>query len=44
MAIRQAAEERILATYRDRSKRSRELFERAGHLLEGGTTRTSVFG
>jgi len=43
MAIPQAAEERILATYRDRTKRSRELFERAGHLLEGGTTRTSVF-
>ena len=43
MAHPQAAEERILATYRDRTKRSRELFERAGHVLEGGTTRTSVF-
>jgi glutamate-1-semialdehyde 2,1-aminomutase len=43
MAHRQAAEERILATYRDRTKRSRDLFDRAGHLLEGGTTRTSVF-
>jgi glutamate-1-semialdehyde 2,1-aminomutase len=39
----EAARERILATYRDRTKRSRELFEQAGHALAGGTTRTSVF-
>jgi glutamate-1-semialdehyde 2,1-aminomutase len=39
----QPAAERILATYRERTKRSQELFERAGHILEGGTTRTSVF-
>lgn len=39
----EAARERILATYHDRTKRSRELFEQAGQVLEGGTTRTSVF-
>ena len=39
----EAARERVLATYRDRTKRSRELFEQAGQVLEGGTTRTSVF-
>jgi glutamate-1-semialdehyde 2,1-aminomutase len=39
----QPAAERILTTYRERTKRSQELFERAGHTLEGGTTRTSVF-
>ena len=38
-----AAQERIVATYKGRTKRSQELFERAGHSLEGGTTRTSVF-
>jgi len=35
--------ERILSTYRECTKRSRELFEHAGQVLEGGTTRTSVF-
>jgi len=39
----QPASERILTAYRERTKRSREVFERAGHILEGGTTRTSVF-
>lgn len=39
----EAARERIVATYRDRTKRSGELFEQAGHTLAGGTTRTSVF-
>ena len=43
MASTQAAAERILATYRAKTKRSQEIFERAGHALEGGTTRTSVF-
>ncbi|HEV8674093.1 MAG TPA: aspartate aminotransferase family protein [Methylomirabilota bacterium] len=43
MASFEAARERILATYRDRTKRSRELFEQAGQALAGGTTRTSVF-
>jgi len=43
MTVRPAAAERILATYRERTKRSQELFERAGRVLEGGTTRTSVF-
>ena len=43
MAIRAGAAERITATYRDRTKRSQELFAKAGHVLEGGTTRTSVF-
>jgi len=43
MAIRPGAAERITATYRDRTKRSQELFAKAGHVLEGGTTRTSVF-
>ncbi len=43
MARRSAVAERILAIYRERTKRSRELFERAGQTLEGGTTRTSVF-
>jgi len=39
----QTATARIVATYRERTHRSRELFEQAGHALEGGTTRTSVF-
>jgi glutamate-1-semialdehyde aminotransferase len=39
----QPAAERILTTYREHTKRSQEMFERAGHVLEGGTTRTSVF-
>ena len=43
METRQAVSERIVATYRERSKRSQEMFERAGQVLEGGTTRTSVF-
>ena len=43
MAIRPEAAERIVAAYRGRTKRSQELFERAGGILEGGTTRTSVF-
>jgi glutamate-1-semialdehyde 2,1-aminomutase len=43
MTVQSAAAERILATYRERTKRSQELFARAGHILEGGTTRTSVF-
>lgn len=43
MATRQGAAERIIATYRERTKRSWELFEWAGNILEGGTTRTSVF-
>jgi glutamate-1-semialdehyde 2,1-aminomutase len=43
MAMQPPAAERILATYRERTKRSQELFERAGRVLEGGTTRTSVF-
>jgi 4-aminobutyrate aminotransferase-like enzyme len=43
MTVQPPAAERILATYRERTKRSRELFERAGRILEGGTTRTSVF-
>ena len=43
MASQSAVAERILATYRERTKRSRELFERAGQTLEGGITRTSVF-
>jgi glutamate-1-semialdehyde 2,1-aminomutase len=43
MGTREAAAERILATYKSRTKRSGEWFERAGHALEGGTTRTSVF-
>jgi glutamate-1-semialdehyde 2,1-aminomutase len=38
-----AAAERVLATYRERTKQSGELFMRAGRTLEGGTTRTSVF-
>jgi glutamate-1-semialdehyde 2,1-aminomutase len=43
METRQAVSERIVATYRERSKRSQEMFDRAGQVLEGGTTRTSVF-
>ncbi|MEI8191295.1 MAG: aspartate aminotransferase family protein [candidate division NC10 bacterium] len=43
MKVHTAAAERILDTYRQRTKRSQELFIRAGHVLEGGTTRTSVF-
>jgi glutamate-1-semialdehyde 2,1-aminomutase len=43
MPTQPAVAERILTTYREHTKRSRELFERAGHILEGGTTRTSVF-
>ena len=43
MGTQPAAAERIATTYRERTKRSQELFERAGHILEGGTTRTSVF-
>lgn len=43
MTRMEAAAERIYATYRDRTKRSRELFEQAGHVLAGGMTRTSVF-
>ena len=43
MESQSAVAERILTTYRERTKRSRELFERAGKTLEGGTTRTSVF-
>jgi len=39
----QTATARIVATYRERTHRSKELFEQAGHALEGGTTRTSVF-
>src|SRR3990172_13339387 len=39
----EAARERIIAAYRTHTKRSRELFEQAGQVLEGGTTRTSVF-
>ncbi len=35
--------ERIEKTYRQKTRRSRELYERAGHILEGGMTRTSVF-
>ncbi len=38
-----AASERIIGTYRAQTKRSQELFEQAGHVLEGGMTRTSVF-
>ena len=38
-----AASERIIGTYRGQTKRSQELFEQAGHVLEGGMTRTSVF-
>lgn len=43
MSRLEAISERIQATYRDRTKRSRELFEQAGHVLAGGMTRTSVF-
>jgi glutamate-1-semialdehyde 2,1-aminomutase len=43
MPVQPPAAERILAAYRERTKRSQELFARAGHILEGGTTRTSVF-
>jgi glutamate-1-semialdehyde 2,1-aminomutase len=43
MTSLEAVQERILATYRDRTKRSRELFAEAGDVLAGGTTRTSVF-
>lgn len=43
MVIQPAAAERIFATFRERTKRSEELFARAGCILEGGTTRTSVF-
>lgn len=43
MGIQPAAAERITATYRERTKRSQELFAKATHILEGGTTRTSVF-
>jgi glutamate-1-semialdehyde 2,1-aminomutase len=43
MSVLPAAAERILATYRERTKRSQELFVRAGQTVEGGTTRTSVF-
>jgi len=43
MAMQPAAAERVLATYRERTKQSGELFMRAGRTLEGGTTRTSVF-
>jgi glutamate-1-semialdehyde 2,1-aminomutase len=43
MAVESPAAERVLATYRERTKRSQELFARAGRILEGGTTRTSVF-
>ncbi len=43
MAPIEAVRERIVATYRDRTKRSRELFEQAGQAIAGGTTRTSVF-
>ena len=39
----QEANARIIATYREKTNRSRELFDQAGHILEGGTTRTSVF-
>lgn len=43
MANRLAATERVLTTDRKRTKRSQELFERTGHVLEEGTTRMSVF-
>jgi len=43
MATQQGHMERIVATYRQRTKRSQEMFEQAGQILEGGTTRTSVF-
>lgn len=43
MRALRGATERILSTYRERTKRSLELFERAAQILEGGTTRTSVF-
>jgi glutamate-1-semialdehyde 2,1-aminomutase len=39
----QAAMDRIQKTYRQKTARSRELFEQAGNVLEGGMTRTSVF-
>jgi glutamate-1-semialdehyde aminotransferase len=42
MANRLAATGRVLATDRERTKRSQELFERTGHVLEEGTTRMSV--
>jgi glutamate-1-semialdehyde 2,1-aminomutase len=43
MEIMESITTRVLETYRERTKRSRELFERASQVLEGGTTRTSVF-
>jgi glutamate-1-semialdehyde 2,1-aminomutase len=43
MAVQPAAAQRIVTTYRERTKQSQELFDRAGHILEGGTTRTTVF-
>jgi glutamate-1-semialdehyde 2,1-aminomutase len=43
MASVSAASERIIAAYKAKTKRSQEWFEQAGHILEGGTTRTSVF-
>jgi glutamate-1-semialdehyde 2,1-aminomutase len=43
MANLSAASERIVGKYRAHTKRSQELFEQAGHVLEGGMTRTSVF-
>jgi glutamate-1-semialdehyde 2,1-aminomutase len=43
MEMKESVAARILETYRERTKRSRELFERATQVLEGGTTRTSVF-
>jgi glutamate-1-semialdehyde 2,1-aminomutase len=43
MSRLEAAAGRIVQTYRDRTKRSRDLFEQAGQVLAGGMTRTSVF-
>jgi glutamate-1-semialdehyde 2,1-aminomutase len=43
MKVHAAVAERILDTYRQRTKRSQEIFIRAAQTLEGGTTRTSVF-
>ncbi len=43
MKNQQPAAEMVVETYRQRTARSRELFEQAGHVLEGGMTRTSVY-